>query len=437
MKAVIILGAGQGKRMKSSTPKVLHEISGKPMLQWVLDTVKTLDIDQIITVVSPDLKNHEILKGTDIVVQEVPLGTGDALKLAALKLKNNINKVFLLCADTPLLKSQDLKNLEQSNADLTVIGMKIEDLDRSYGRIKCNDKGNPIAIEETKHNPAAKNISIANAGVYAFNTKMLQDLLPKLTTNPDSGEFYATDLVELAIANGYTTELILANEENFLGVNTLVELSLAENIMQLRIKKEHMLNGVHFLLPETSYVNHDARIGSDTIIEQSVHIGENVNIANKAKILSFSYLSHCTIENNASIGPFAHLRNNVIIEEHASIGNFVEIKGSTIGKHTKAKHLSYIGDTVIEENTNIGAGTITCNYNGFEKFKTHIGKNVMVGVNTTLIAPVSIGNGAYVAAGSVITEDVGTDNLAISRTQQQEKNAWASTFRAKYTKKLS
>jgi len=437
MNAVIILGAGQGKRMKSSTPKVLHKISGKPMLQWVIDAVKTIDIDQIITVVSPNLKNHEILKGTDVVVQEVPLGTGDALKLAAVKLKNNINKVFLLCADTPLLKSQDLKKLEESNADLTVIGMKIEDLDKSYGRIECNENGNPIAIKETKHNSEAKNISIANAGVYAFNSKMLQELLPKLTTNPESGEFYATDLVELAIKNGYTTELILANEENFLGVNTLVELSLAENIMQIRLKKQHMLNGVHFLLPETSYVNHDAKIGPDTIIEQSVHIGENVNIANKAKIRSFSYLSHCTIENNTSIGPFAHLRDSVIIEESASIGNFVEIKGSTIGKHTKAKHLSYIGDAAVEENTNIGAGTITCNYNGFEKFKTHIGKNVMVGVNTTLIAPISIGNGAYIAAGSVITEDVGVDNLAISRTQQQEKNGWANTFRAKYKKKLS
>lgn len=437
MKAVIILGAGQGKRMKSPIPKVLHKIAGKPMLQWVINTVKILNADQIITVVSPELKNHQILEGTDVVVQEIPLGTGDALKLGIQKLRSNIDRVFLLCADTPLLRSLDLKNLEQSSANLAVIGMKLEDLTKAYGRIECNNKGHPIAIKETKHNPALKNIPIANAGVYAFNTKMLHILLPNLKANPESEEFYATDLVELAIGKKYTTELVMADEENFLGVNTLVELSQAETIMQRRLKTEHMLNGVHFLLPETSYVNYDAKIGAGTIIEQSVHIGENVNIANDATILGFSYLSNCTIESCASIGPFAHLRGNVFVEENASIGNFVEVKGSIIAKNAKAKHLSYIGDTIVGENANVGAGTITCNYNGFEKFKTQIGKNVMVGVNATLIAPVSIGEGAYIAAGSVITEDVSANSLAITRTQQQEKNEWATTFRAKYHKKLS
>ena len=222
-----------------------------------------------------------------------------------------------------------------------------------------------------------------------------------------------------------------------MGVNTLVELSQAEKIMQHRIKTRHMLNGVQFMLPETSYVNYEAEIGTGTVIEQGVHIGENVHIAKNAKILGFSYLSNCTIENAASIGPFAHLRGNVVIEEHASIGNFVEVKGSTIGKNAKAKHLSYVGDATVGEGTNIGAGTITCNYNGFEKFKTQIGKNVMVGANSTLVAPVMISDGAYIAAGSVISEDVGANNLAISRTQQQEKNAWALSFRAKYSKKLS
>ncbi len=437
MKAVIILGAGQGKRMKSSVPKVLHKIAGKPMLQWVIDAVKILSADQIITVVSPELKNHEILKGTDVVVQEVPLGTGDALKFASQKLKSNINKVFLFCADTPLLNQKDIKNLEHSKADLTVIGMKLEDLKKSYGRIECNNKGYPIAIKETKHNEKIKNIPTANAGVYVFNAKMLQALLPKLKTNPESREFYATDLVELAVKNGHTTELIFADEENFLGVNTLVELAQAETIMQRRLKTEHMLNGVQFLLPETSYVNHDAEIGTGTIIEQSVHIGENVHIAENAKILGFSYLSNCTIESSANIGPFAHLRGNVVVEENASIGNFVEVKGSIIEKNAKAKHLSYIGDAIVGEGANIGAGTITCNYNGFEKFKTQIGKNAMVGVNTTLIAPISIGEGAYIAAGSVITEDVSANSLGITRTQQQEKNEWATTFRAKYSKKLS
>ena len=437
MKAVIILSAGHGKRMKSVLPKVLHKVAGKPMLQWVLDAVKILNADQVITVTSPELESHEILKDTDVVVQAVPLGTGDALKLGVQKLKSNIDKVFLLCADTPLLDPKDIKKLEHSKADLTVIGMQLNDLSKSYGRIECNSECHPVAIRETKHNEKVKNISLGNAGVYAFRVEMLKELLPHLKINTESGEIYATDLVELAITKSYKTELVIADEENFLGVNTLVELSQAEKIMQHRIKTRHMLNGVQFLLPDTNYVNYDAKIGAGTIIEQSVHIGENVHIAQNAKILSFSYLSNCTIESAASIGPFAHLRGNVVVEEHASIGNFVEVKGSTISKNAKAKHLSYIGDATVGEGANIGAGTITCNYNGFEKFKTHIGKNVMIGANSTLVAPVMISDGAYIAAGSVITEDVGPNNLAISRTQQQEKNAWALSFRAKYSKKLS
>lgn len=437
MKAVIILSAGHGKRMKSALPKVLHKVAGKPMLQWILDAVKTLKVDQVIVVTSPELEHHEILKNTDVVVQEFPLGTGDALKLGVQKLNSNIDKVFLLCADTPLLNPQDLKNLEHSKADLTVVGMQLDDLNKSYGRIECNSQCHPVAIRETKHNENVKNISLGNAGVYAFKVEMLKELLPHLKINTESGEIYATDLVELAITKSYKTELVIADEENFLGVNTLVELSQAEKIMQHRIKTQHMLNGVQFLLPDTNYVNYDAKIGAGTIIEQSIHIGENVHIAQNAKILSFSYLSNCTIESAASIGPFAHLRGNVVVEEHASIGNFVEVKGSTISKNAKAKHLSYIGDATVGEGANIGAGTITCNYNGFEKFKTHIGKNVMIGANSTLVAPVMISDGAYIAAGSVITEDVGPNNLAISRTQQQEKNAWALSFRAKYSKKLS
>lgn len=434
MKAVIILSAGYGKRMKSTLPKVLHKVAGKPMLEWALDTARILKPDQIITVVSPELKTHNILINTDVVVQDIPKGTGDALKLATKKLKPGIKRVLLLCADTPLLQAEDLEKLENSKADLTLIGMRINDLSKSYGRIQCNSEGKPIAIKETKHDPDSKSIAIANSGVYAFDVFMLKSLLPHLQIHPDANELYATDLLELAVKNQHSTELLFAHEENFLGVNTLLELSKAEQIIQHRIKIKHMLNGVHFLLPETTYVNYDAEIGTGSIIEQSVHIGENVRIANNVKILGFSYLSNCTVKEYATIGPFSHLRNNVIIEEHASIGNFVEIKGSTIKKYAKAKHLSYIGDATIGEKTNIGAGTITCNYNGFEKFKTHIEKNVMIGANTTLVAPISIGEGAYVAAGSVVVKDVNTNSLAISRSQQEEKGEWAINFRAKYIK---
>jgi bifunctional UDP-N-acetylglucosamine pyrophosphorylase / glucosamine-1-phosphate N-acetyltransferase len=437
MKAVIILAAGNGTRMKSPTPKVLHTVAGKPMLQWVIDAINNLKLEQIIIVTSPLLKLEGLPENVDVVVQKIPRGTGEALQIAATKLKNNINKVLLVCADTPLLDADDLKNLANSKADLTISAMKIEDLTKSYGRLELNIDGNPLAIIETKYNEKVKANNIANAGAYAFKTKMLQELLPMLKPNQESGEIYATDLVELAVAQNYTTDLVFTKEENFLGVNTLVELNQAEKIMQARLKEKHMLNGVRFLLPETSYVNYDAEIGEATLIEPNVFIGAKVQIAAKVQIFSYSYLSDCTIYSKASVGPFAHLRGGAVIQEGASIGNFVEVKNSIIGKKAKAKHLSYIGDASVGEATNIGAGTITCNYNGFEKFKTQIGKNVMVGVNTTLVAPVYVGDGAYIAAGSVITEDVAPDSLAISRTQQQEKSAWASNFRARYVKKLS
>lgn len=437
MKAVIILAAGNGTRMKSSVPKVLHEVSGKPMLQWVIDATNKLAFDQTIIVTSLTLEFECHLDNVDLVVQESPKGTGHALQIAFSKIKSSIKQVLLICGDTPLLDYNDLKHLIESNADLTLAAMKIDDLSKSYGRVTLDANKQPIAIVETKHNENAKVNNIANAGAYAFNTDMLRNLLPQLKPNPEANEIYATDLLELAKMQKYSTGLVDVNEENFLGVNTFVELEIAENIMQKRIKQKHMLNGVRFILPATTYVNYDAEIANDVWIEPNVYIGSGVRIYEGTCIKAYTYLNDCTIAKDSSVGPFAHLRGQTVIEEGASIGNFVEVKNSQIGKKAKAKHLSYIGDASVGDKTNIGAGTITCNYNGFEKFKTQIGDGVMVGVNTTLVAPVSIGDGAYVAAGSVITEDVTNDSLAISRIQQHEKNGWAVSFRARYTKKLS
>lgn len=437
MKAVIILAAGNGTRMKSSVPKVLHEVSGKPMLQWVIDATNHLAFDQTIIVTSPTLEFECHLDNVDVVVQEYPKGTGHALQIAFSKIKSSIKQVLLICGDTPLLDYNDLKHLIESNADLTLAAMKIDDLSKSYGRVTLDANKQPIAIVETKHNENAKVNNIANAGAYAFSTDMLLNLLPQLKPNPEANEIYVTDLLELAKMQKYSTGLVYVNEENFLGVNTLVELEIAESIMQRRIKQKHMLNGVRFILPDTTYVNYDAEIASDVWIEPNVYIGSGVRIYEDVCIMGYTYLNDCTIAKDASVGPFVHLRGQTVIQEGASIGNFVEVKNSQIGKKAKAKHLSYIGDALVGDKTNIGAGTITCNYNGFEKFKTQIGSGVMVGVNTTLVAPVNIGDGAYVAAGSVITEDVTNDSLAISRTQQHEKNGWAVSFRARYTKKLS
>lgn len=434
MKAVVVLAAGHGTRMNSELPKVLHAVGGKPMLQWVLDAIKILEPDQIIVVTSPTLAKEDFLKDLDIVVQEIPNGTGDALHLAYQKLNADINEVFLVCGDTPFLCRNDLKKLLSSQHDLVAMGMQLEDLQKSYGRIIFDEANNPLKIVETKHNNAVKINSIANAGVYKFNKTMLAKLLPQLQINPESKEIYVTDLVELAVTNNFSVNVVLGLEENFIGVNTAQELQMVEKIFQTKMLYKFIENGVNFKAGETCVFNHDTVIEKGACIEPYVIFGKNVVIRKKTHILSFCYLNDCIVAENASVGPFAHLRGKAIIGENAAIGNFVEVKGSTIGKGAKAKHLSYIGDATVGEKTNIGAGTITCNYNGFEKFKTNIGTNVMVGANTTLIAPIQIADNAYVAAGSVIDQNVEANSLAIARAEQKEKLNWTLNFRAKYKK---
>lgn len=434
MKAVIILAAGNGTRMKSNKPKVLHEVGGKAMLSWVVDAVSNLKPKQTIVVSSINLKEHEALKNFDVVVQENPKGTGEALQLATKNIKSEIDEVFLVCADTPFLDFNELRQLEEFDADLTIMGMHIKDLEKSYGRVVLNENKIPVEIVETKYNHIYKNNPVANAGVYKFKRRLLDKLLSRLDVNKESGEIYATDLVKLAFENDFSTALVLGNEENFLGINTQAELQQAENIFQNRMRNSLIEMGVKFTAPETCFFKHDTIIEGESDIEPYVVFGENVIVKKRAHILSFCYLSDCVIESNASIGPFAHLRGKTVIKENAAIGNFVEIKGSLIDDGAKIKHLSYVGDAKIGVKSNVGAGTITCNYNGFEKFKTVVGDGVMVGANSTLVAPVEISNNAYIAAGSIITENVKENSLAITRVEQKEKINWTIKFREKYRK---
>lgn len=434
MKAVVVLAAGHGTRMNSALPKVLHQVGGKPMLQWVIDAVKVLEPSQIIVVSSPFLAQAELLQNLEIVVQENPKGTGHALQVAFEKIHEKIDEIFLVCGDTPLLSADDFKSLNHCNGDLVAIGMHINDLSKSYGRIVFDENSTPIKIVETKHNPEIKNNPIANAGVYKFKKSLLQKLLPQLEINSEANEMYVTDLLELAIKNEFSTNVVMGMEENFIGVNTAYELQNVEKLFQIRMQEKFINEGVSFKAADTCVFNHDTVIEKDAVIEPYVIFGKNVVVKKNAHVLSFCYLSDCVIEESASVGPFAHLRSKAVISEHASIGNFVEVKGSTIGKGAKAKHLCYIGDAMIGEKTNIGAGTITCNYNGFEKFKTTIGKNVMVGANSTLIAPIIIGNDAYIAAGSVVSQNVDSGSLAIARAEQKAKQNWTLNFRAKYNK---
>lgn len=435
MEAIVILAAGQGKRMGSSIPKVLYPIAGQPMISYVIEIARKLNPSQIIVVTSPALKECQEFKGCTVVVQDLPLGTGDALRQALPHINPQISYLTVLCGDTPLLCMEEL-NLKNSN-DLTIVGARLapSEMCMAYGRIITNQIGSPIKIIETiDATSEQKNINLANTGVMRFSILMLKQLLPRLTNNNKSSEFYLTDLLAMAVEQNYKVELTEKRYEYFQGVNNLVELSKAEEVLQNRWRENLMLSGVRLIMPHTIYLSFDTKIDPNTQVGPFVTFGKNVKVARDVKILSFCHLEETEIKQGVTVGPFARLRNGVVMEEGSAVGNFVEIKGSHLGRGVKAKHLSYLGDATIGDKTNIGAGVITCNYNGFKKFKTKIGKEVMVGVNSTLIAPINICDGAYVAAGSVLSKDVQENSLAISRSTQQEKLEWAKKFRNRQQK---
>lgn len=427
MEAIAILAAGQGKRMVTSLPKVLNELCGKPLINYVIDACQKLNPAKIFIVTSPEINDYQGFKNYQTVLQSVPLGTGDALKQVLSKIDDKIEYLTVVCGDTPLLDHQELYQLINSNADLTVFGAKLkpENLHLPYGRIFLDEKNCPKEIVEMKDaSDKQKSNNLINTGVIRFSLNTLKKIINKLNNNNNAKEFYLTDLIKIAYDQGYSTAFLQGDIENFTGINNLNELSKVENILQDRLKQNLMLKGVRLIMPDTIYLSSDIEIEKDVIIHPHVTFGKNVVIKKGSNILSFCHIEQSTIEQNSTIGPFAHLRNKVLISQNTQIGNFVEIKGSTIGSEVKIKHLSYIGDAEIGCGTNIGAGTITCNYDGFKKSKTKIGKDVMVGANSSLIAPLEIGDESYIAAGSVITKNVSQNSLAITRTPQQEKLGW-------------
>jgi bifunctional UDP-N-acetylglucosamine pyrophosphorylase/glucosamine-1-phosphate N-acetyltransferase len=435
MLSVIILAAGQSKRMNSKLPKVLHSLGGLPMIHHVIKATKKLGAFQTILVTSPALHTHPSFASYTTVVQIEPKGTGHAVQTALTALDSKIEEVIILCGDTPLIHSETLHNLMDSKADLALIAMKLSTTNHAYGLIVQDKDGNPCQIVEFKDATSEqRKIPFGNAGIYKIKVSLLRELLPKLCNNNASEEYYLTDLVVLAYQQGYKTEMLEGNEEEFQGINNRIELAQAEAVLQNRWRLEMMQAGVTLIQPETIFLSHDTKIGKDSCVGPFVTFGPGVQLAEDVTILPFCHLEHTTIEEEASVGPFAHLRGNTVLQAGSSIGNFVEIKGSKIGKKAKAKHLSYIGDAEIGDKTNIGAGTITCNYDGFIKSKTIIEADVMIGANTSLIAPVTVGEGAIVAAGSTISESIPANALAIARSQQTTKPNWAKVFREKKKK---
>jgi bifunctional UDP-N-acetylglucosamine pyrophosphorylase/glucosamine-1-phosphate N-acetyltransferase len=434
--ACVILCAGQGTRMKSSMPKVLHAIAGLPMMGHVLYSAAALNPEEVVAVIGPKMPEveqviHSLDLGAQIAVQQEALGTGHAVKSAADSLEGFEGKVLVLYGDTPLIEQETLEQMAQSEAAVTVLGMRPED-PAAYGRLICDEAGNLQKIVEFKDaNAEERAVNLCNSGVMAVEAKALWGYLEKLTNDNANGEYYLTDVVAMAVAEGKKCAVIEAEESSLLGVNDRNQLAQAEAIYQQRARHQAMQSGVTLQAPETVTFCYDTEIANDVVIEPNVVFAAGVEVASGARIRAFSYLEGCSVGEGAVIGPYARLRPGANIGKEARIGNFVEIKNADLEEGAKVNHLSYVGDAHVGTHANIGAGTITCNYDGFQKYRTTIGDHAFIGSNSALVAPVEIGEGAIVGAGSTITEDVDPDALAMTRPQQLHRAGWAQQFRTK------
>ncbi|MDR1476003.1 MAG: bifunctional UDP-N-acetylglucosamine diphosphorylase/glucosamine-1-phosphate N-acetyltransferase GlmU [Holosporales bacterium] len=416
----VILAGGLGTRTHTNCPKMFLEIAGQALIRYIINLCAIFS-DRIISVVSPQLIGHHLFDGSVQAIQEKPKGTGDAIK-SAIPFIDSEN-IVIMCSDTPLIESKHINALLATDGDVAIIACRIPDdmLDMPYGRIIFDEHQQFVKIvEHSDINYKEKDYPYANCGIYRIKTNILKKYIPYLSQDHLSGEYYITDLLSILNENDVKISVIMSDEYwPFHGINTLNDLALAENIIQKKLRSKFMKNGVKLSDPESVYFSFDSEIGSDVTIEQDVVIKNGVTIRSGSTIKSFCYLENCVIMENAVIGPFARIRDQSVMMENAIIGNFVEIKQSTIGRSAKVKHLSYIGNTYVGYKSNIGAGTITCNYDGVKKHKSVIGDNVMVGSNCSIISPIKIGDEALVAAGSVITEDVPGNTLAIARPKQQ------------------
>lgn len=436
---IVILAAGHGTRMLSKLPKILHLLGGRPVLHYVLDVAQRLDAKKPVLVVSPSLKDIQTPYHHEIVVQHLAQGTGDAVKCALPFLKSE-GHVLVLYGDTPLIQVETLHRITAVSHDhpetaVIVLGMRPSN-PQNYGRLLLNEKEElENIIEEKDLSPSQKDISLCNSGVMLIRGDLLESLLSTLTPHNAGQEYYLTDIIQSARQKGYTCRVVEGEASEFMGINTRQDLAQAEAFLQDRWRNTAMHNGVTLLDPITTYFSYDTKLSHDVRIHPCVVLGPGVEVESGAEILSFCQISNTHIGSRALVGPFAHLRGGVHLEEGAEIGNFVEVKKSRFGSHAKAKHLSYIGDTEIGSKANIGAGTITCNYDGFHKFQTKIGEQAFIGSNSSLIAPLTIGDYAIVAAGSVVTQDVKSRDLVLSRSQQTILEYGADKFREKRVKR--
>ena len=419
---ILILAAGKGTRMNSDTPKVLHKVLGVPMIEHVINKAKLLKPSKISIMINRDLSDiQKKYPNIQTMIQEPQLGTGHAVQIFLKKNKLKNSKLLVLYGDNPLIDPIDLKNMnnELKKNDVVIMGFD-QDKNNSYGII-IEKKGMVEEIVEFKEaNKLQKKIKICNSGILALNSKALQ-LVNQIKNNNIKKEFYLTDIVKLSKKYNHKIKLINAKDaKTALGINDMNELGIAETTMQNQLRKKAMKDGVQMIAPETVFLSKDTTFGKNVKIEPYVVIASKVKIGNDVVIRSFSHIEGAVIKNKVSIGPYARIRSGTVLENNSKIGNFVETKNSTINKNSKINHLSYVGDATIEEDVNIGAGTITCNYDGVKKSKTLIKKGSFVGSNSSLVAPVTVGKNSIIGAGSVITKDVPDNTLALTRAKQKK-----------------
>jgi bifunctional UDP-N-acetylglucosamine pyrophosphorylase/glucosamine-1-phosphate N-acetyltransferase len=437
-RAAVILAAGQGTRMKSPTPKVLHKIGGRTLLDHAIDTAQALDCERIVVVVgahSPQVGEHvrKRLGEGATVLQDPPQGTGHAVLAAREALADFDGDVVVTFADCPLLSAptiEPLFDLRLKGADVAVLGFEAAN-PGAYGRLILAPGQVLLRIVEAKDaDDTVKQVKHCNSGVLAADRALLFDLLANVGNDNANQEYYLTDVVGLAHDRELSTRAAFAPEASVQGVNSQAELAAAEAVWQAARRSALMVEGVTMPAPETVHLSWDTKLAAGVRVEQFVVFAPGVSVASGAVIKAFSHLEGAVVGEGALIGPYARLRPGADIGPDAHIGNFVEVKKVKVGAGAKANHLSYLGDGSVGPKANIGAGTIFCNYDGFDKFETHVGAGAFIGSNTALVAPVRVGDGAMTGSGSVITKDVADGDLALSRAPQSDKPGWAAKFRA-------
>jgi len=432
--AVIVLAAGKGTRMRSALPKVLHKVAGRSMVGHVIAAAEALGAERVVVVVAPGMDDvAAAVKPHATAIQRSQNGTADAVKAAREALTGFAGDVLILYGDCPLIQADTLARMRAERRDeaITVLGIRVPP-PTAYGRLVLGSDGTLERIVETLDaNEAERRIDLCNTGIMLIDGSKLFGLLDSIGNANAKGEYYLTDIVEMARKAGSTCRVVEAPEEEALGVNSRSELAVAEARMQDRLRRKAMDEGATLIDPATVFLSFDTQLGRDVTVEPSVFFGPGVKIGDGVEIRAFSHIEKAEVEAGAIIGPYARLRPGASVGEGAHIGNFVEIKNARIDKGAKANHLSYIGDADVGAGANIGAGTITCNYDGFGKYRTQIGAGAFIGSDTTLVAPVKVGAGAFTGAGSTITEDIPDDALAVARGRQAVKPGWAAEFRAK------